>query len=884
MTYPDGTAVNYTYDLLGRMTNVKDAEKQNTVYTYDAASQLIKETLPNGWENTYTYDLAGQLLRQYTEAPSKKANDSIEHKYTYDPQGNVLTEFRSGANGVTRFNLKHTYDALNRMLTTTGDQGYKSQTYTYDSLGNLIYEQIHNKGTEYKYNKLNQQIQKIEDGKDTYNYTFDKRGNLVKAIYAKSNSIIAQYTYDGTNRMVKGINAEGEESHYIYNGLGYLVANEWIVANNAYGYHGFAYTPSKQVDGVVTTCDAHDNTNGKGHINPTGAGHFKDKGKTNNGERTTGGTEDGILPKGSNKVMSIHKDYTIDYTSTLKNVIMEQEHGSGGLTYRYVYGLTKLSVTIHGIPNGVGSVAQSYDYPNGKESVVKLYYHRDRLFTTDYLTDNISGKITSFAEYDPWGAPLSKAIVRLGVRELDLVLQYTVHPYDQVLGLYFAQARMYDANGRRFISFDLYPPNMVNTQSFNRYLYVLDNPLVYVDFDGLTPELVEGCVIVIESKKSKEQINNVYVDTKGEIYIDFYEALKAYGFKEEELKGNKIYSSSGAKYIEFNFLEGPAILTTTLYTQSGLTFTSEGPKPVFKKATNREGSPNTSYIRGTNLIRFEYFKKLMCEIDRDIGKTATYKIENIGEAYKIMQSYLDEIIPDGFIVDVAVYFAASNGAQKTIKHFIKGGFQNDKHKQFDTEILAWTNFWNNRVATEEIYKHKTIIRPEVIKAMIAQESSMGTASTYNAEKNVMMSLFPGDSTLWIAAAIDPTERGKHHIDPSTGNISVNVKRLDGSIFEHGSLPQSYDKGETAAYGFGSGFGVLKNVIQTGGGKSGQEYMVVYKEQTPRMSIAIGIGTYAYKLNILGDGSERSGVNGYGPNSQHYLNINKHLRDMNAPEV
>ena len=257
--------------------------------------------------------------------------------------------------------------------------------------------------------------------------------------------------------------------------------------------------------GVVTTCDAHDNTNGKGHINPTGAGHFKDKGKTNNGNRTIGGTEDGVLPKGSNKAMSIHKDYTIDYTSTLKNVIMEQEHGSGGLTYRYVYGLTKLSVTIHDIPNGVGSVAQSYTYPNGKESVVKLYYHRDRLFTTDYLTDNISGKITSFAEYDPWGAPLSKAVVRLSVRELDLVLQYTVHPYDQVLGLYFAQARMYDAQGRRFLASDPHwnPGNMfygdepwvlayINVpditaimQSSNLYVYVINNPVKWIDPSGL---------------------------------------------------------------------------------------------------------------------------------------------------------------------------------------------------------------------------------------------------------------------------------------------------------------------------------------------------------------------------------------------------------------
>jgi len=140
----------------------------------------------NGWNVTFTYDAAGQLTRQYSEAPSGKTNDSIEHKYTYDQQGNVKTEFRSGAGGQDRFNLIHTYDVLNRLTGTTGDQGYKARSYSYDSLSNLVYEQVHNKGTEYWYNELNQQIQKVVDGKDLYTYSFDNRGNLIQGVYHKN--------------------------------------------------------------------------------------------------------------------------------------------------------------------------------------------------------------------------------------------------------------------------------------------------------------------------------------------------------------------------------------------------------------------------------------------------------------------------------------------------------------------------------------------------------------------------------------------------------------------------------------------------------------------------------------------------------------------------
>jgi len=53
------------------------------------------------------------------------------------------------------------------------------------------------------------------------------------------------------------------------------------------------------------------------------------------------------------------KSFVLDYTSPLANVIMETESGSGGLTYRYVYGLEKLSVRISPVTNGAGSIAQN---------------------------------------------------------------------------------------------------------------------------------------------------------------------------------------------------------------------------------------------------------------------------------------------------------------------------------------------------------------------------------------------------------------------------------------------------------------------------------------------------------------------------------------------
>ena len=57
------------------------------------------------------------------------------------------------------------------------------------------------------------------------------------------------YTYDETNKMVRGVNGNAEESIYTYNGLGALMEQTWIIAKNGYGYHDVSATAV--VDGEV---------------------------------------------------------------------------------------------------------------------------------------------------------------------------------------------------------------------------------------------------------------------------------------------------------------------------------------------------------------------------------------------------------------------------------------------------------------------------------------------------------------------------------------------------------------------------------------------------------------------------------------------------------
>lgn len=62
--------------------------------------------------------------------------------------------------------------------------------------------------------------------------TYDDRGNLILETYIKNNKseTVGEYTFDETNKVVKGVNGIAEESIYTHNGLGALMENIWIIA------------------------------------------------------------------------------------------------------------------------------------------------------------------------------------------------------------------------------------------------------------------------------------------------------------------------------------------------------------------------------------------------------------------------------------------------------------------------------------------------------------------------------------------------------------------------------------------------------------------------------------------------------------------------------
>ncbi len=122
-----------------------------------------------------------------------------------------------------------------------------------------------------------------------------------------------------------------------------------------------------------------------------------------------------------------------------------------------------------------------------------LYYHTDHMGSSEFLTSDVTQRVTSWTSYDEWGNITHNAVLKCGTRELDLVKTYTGHERDSVLGQYYAKARMYDTadkhgstkgnkvGDKRFTAVDPVKGNVRNPQSLVQYTYVLNNPLMYVD-------------------------------------------------------------------------------------------------------------------------------------------------------------------------------------------------------------------------------------------------------------------------------------------------------------------------------------------------------------------------------------------------------------------
>ncbi|MBL3600211.1 MAG: RHS repeat-associated core domain-containing protein [gamma proteobacterium endosymbiont of Lamellibrachia anaximandri] len=143
-----------------------------------------------------------------------------------------------------------------------------------------------------------------------------------------------------------------------------------------------------------------------------------------------------------------------------------------------------------------------------KQADQTRYLHKDALGSVDTITDS-HGAVIARMGYTPFGQRRA-----VNGQEIDQSFQrkltnrgYTGHEQIDNIGLVHMNARLYDPEIGRFLSADIYIQEPGLSQNFNRYIYVMNNPLKYNDPSGHFINFIIGAIIMIVS----QFIDNPYI-------------------------------------------------------------------------------------------------------------------------------------------------------------------------------------------------------------------------------------------------------------------------------------------------------------------------------------------------------------------------------------
>jgi RHS repeat-associated protein len=454
--------VTFSYNSAGNRTQMTDG-LGSVAYNYNALSQLSSETRTftgvNSFTLTYSYDLGGQLLSLTNSVNGSQVG------YGYDHSTRVSGITGTGYGGVSTYASTIRYRAWNGLKSASYGNG-RALSVSYDNRMRPTQWSIPNvMRWNYFYGYFNENTgrvtyaQNLDDATLDRSYDYDHVGRLIEARTASEarGHLIGQggtqdgpyahsYRYDQMGNMWYRVGWGGWFNPWLEQWPNYvnnrLTANPWTSASMSYdaagnltndGYQSYTYdaTGQQTYASGTTLTQSYDG--------------------------------DGLRVK---KVESGTTTYYL--RSSLLGGQVISELGSGGSLQRgYVY-----------FGNQMLAIQQ-----NNQVSWV----HQDHVTKSQRVT-NSSGTVTSTIDLDPWGGETSRSS-----NQAFQPHRYTTYERDGN-GSDEAMMRRYAGKWHRFTQPDPYDGSydLTNPQSFNRYAYVQNDPVNFIDPLGLDPEVVGG--------------------------------------------------------------------------------------------------------------------------------------------------------------------------------------------------------------------------------------------------------------------------------------------------------------------------------------------------------------------------------------------------------
>jgi len=504
---PSAGIQTYGYDAAGNINYQKDANGKTTTLTHDNYNRLIKKTYPEFY-TTYTYNTYGELT-------SEISSNNTSHVFIYDNLGRVQVEKEIISDDKW---LQKTFAyASNGNVESTG---YKSQS------GNIATENYYYQNGHLKEIKLNGQ---------TAIWSLTEENSMGMPVKVNTGNIIREYGFDTygfpTSRMAK---ISGSKFFHHKYGFDEMTGNlNYRTDEINRTMENFSYDGMNRLIGITSTPDSSPKTEQNiryfpnGNIDEiTGIGLFN----YNRTDKPYALTD--ISAATGNEPMLSIENQTVEYTSFNR----PQRIVQGDYTTYFTYNTNGDRVKTHHTHVDGGDLSERYYI--GKQYEVD--YHKEWLYLggdaysapavyvkesgswniyyicRDYLGSicaiaNSSGSVVEKNSYDAWGRLRNSRTLEIYDQPQTLFLNrgFTGHEHLRAYGLINMNARLYDPVVGRFLSPDPYIQFPDFTQNFNRYSYVLNNPLKYTDESGeLVGWILAGTIMLAKIYYDGYKANN----------------------------------------------------------------------------------------------------------------------------------------------------------------------------------------------------------------------------------------------------------------------------------------------------------------------------------------------------------------------------------------
>jgi len=480
-TYPDSEYETYMYDNVGNIASFTDCKGNTTSYTYDDIYRLTEIEYQDQSTVSYAYDLNSNRIRMDDDAPG--TGDYVA--YTYDQWNRLVTETRhisQDSHGVS-----YQYDVGNRVTKLTYPDSMQI-LYMYDDLNRTteISRYVDGQNDEILFDDPQYDVENLLTQFDYGNgirtfYTYDSRDRPLTIDIKDGATFLLDldYTYDNNSNITQLVNGwrdtsstwHSETESYSYDGLDRLTSGSCTSWSHTYSYDKAGNRTGK--DAITYTVNA---VNEVTALSDGISFTYDDNG--NRTQKTKGNDTWDYTYDYANRLIKVEENDSIigEYVYDGDGKRLQKTENSIATTYIYS-GINSLYEE-----NSTGSACYIYG-PTGllaKRTTINqesntYYYHKDHLGSTRSVT-NSSKNIIVANTYHPFG--------EIAVEEGSEHYLYNGKERDTT-GLYYYGARYYDPQIGKFMTRDLIRRILENSQILNRYNYCLNNPIKYIDPDGL---------------------------------------------------------------------------------------------------------------------------------------------------------------------------------------------------------------------------------------------------------------------------------------------------------------------------------------------------------------------------------------------------------------